>query len=122
MFPPWGRRTAQDSEWISSEKAENFHLVSNGAVRVFQLYVTNVNGANTMFLQIFDSPKIPQAGDDPLDVLPLPIAGAAGWAFGERGRVFKNGFVWAVSTTGATLTFPAVDDAAWGGAAVLRMK
>jgi len=114
----WGRRTAQNTVWISSQKAENAHLLSNKQVRVLDVHVLNITAA-ALFVQLFDSDKLPALGDVPVDALPLPADGAAGWNFGERGRVFENGCSWAVSTTAISFTAPGVDSA-FGAAGVLR--
>lgn len=82
-------------------------LVASRVVKASPCMLLHLSGysESSGYLHIFDATALPANGTKPTIA---PIAIWWGWTLTAplppRGRVFKNGIVWAVSTTAETLT------------------
>ncbi len=102
--PPGSTISTGENNWYVSNSAGEYQ----GAVKTtpgtfFWMYGFN-RGASDRFLMLFNLSSVPSDGTAPW-MTPIPIISLQPFSFEmPRGRNFSTGLVWAVSTTGDTLT------------------
>lgn len=87
-------------------------VVHEGSVDVMAFRCVNKNAA-ARYLQLFDSTTVPASGAVPTAVFTVPLTSAISVGsefFSLQGLLFKDGLVWAFSTTEATYTAGAAAD------------
>jgi hypothetical protein len=100
-------RVTLASEAIEPAWDDSPGLVAHRVVKATPCTLLHLSGysESSGYLQVFDANALPANGTKPT-LAPAPIWW--GWTIAlplpPRGRVFKNGVVWAVSTTAETLT------------------
>ena len=81
-------------------------LVKRGSGFLFAFHAQNRNAA-IRYIQFYDQTTAPAAGDVPFAAFPIPAAGSLTLDqdfFTSEGIAFKNGLIWAYSTTETSYT------------------